>query len=148
MDMPSEVVEQLLDAGLKCSFFRLLFVFWQFRCSYLAFLYHCRMTHDDGGLRCSVFWKVCIHTLVGDWWRSNQRQHWIFYSSVNWFITPNEALTPKIKTYQLFYIIVFRHEMLALVCNGRYLYRAIKSGTLSKHFNNSLSNDISIMFQR
>ena len=33
MDMPTEVVEQLLDAGLKCFTFRFLFVFWQIRCS-------------------------------------------------------------------------------------------------------------------
>ena len=25
-----------------------------------AFLYHCRMTHYDGGLWCNVFWKVCM----------------------------------------------------------------------------------------
>ena len=34
-----------------------------------AFLYHCRMVHDVGGLRCNAFWKVYIRELQidGDW---------------------------------------------------------------------------------
>ena len=47
MHMPPEVVEQLLDAGPKCSSFCFLFVLTDpvFR----AFLCHCRMAHDDVG---------------------------------------------------------------------------------------------------
>ena len=57
--MPLEVVEQLLDAGLK------LFSFSPSFCLLTdlvlqTLLYHCRMAHADGGLSCNVFWIVCI----------------------------------------------------------------------------------------
>ena len=45
MDMPTEVVEQLSDAGSKCSSCRLLT-----DPAIRTFLYHCRMTHGDGSL--------------------------------------------------------------------------------------------------
>ena len=59
MDMPSEVVEQLLDASLKCSSFSPSFCLLTDPLLQ-TYLYHCRMAHADGGLSCNVFWKACI----------------------------------------------------------------------------------------
>ena len=36
-----------------------------------VFLYHCRKAHDDGGLRCNVFWKFCIRESEIDGDRTN-----------------------------------------------------------------------------
>ena len=60
MNMPPEFVEQLLNAGPKCSTFQFHVAFRQNRCSEPVCMYHCRMAHDEGGGGCNVFWKVCI----------------------------------------------------------------------------------------
>ena len=59
MGMPPEVVQQLLDAGLK------LFSISPSVCLLTdpvlqTLLCHCHMAHADGGISCNVFWKVCI----------------------------------------------------------------------------------------
>ena len=57
------------------------------------------------------------------------------------FMTPNVEL----KTLTTFYIIVFGHDMLGpvivVICNEQY------KTALYKKLNNSLSNDVSIIFQ-
>ena len=47
MNMPPEIVEELLDVGPKCSSFALFLSFDRSGAPNL--LYDCRMAHDDGG---------------------------------------------------------------------------------------------------
>ena len=58
MDMPPEVVEQLLDDGPKCSSFRFLLSFD--RSGAANFFVPLSMVHDDGGLCCNAFWKIFL----------------------------------------------------------------------------------------
>ena len=75
MDMPPEVLEQLLDPGPKCSPFRFLCVcvcvFFFTDPVLRTFLYRCRMAHDDGGLCCNDFLKVRIRESEDDGDRIN-----------------------------------------------------------------------------
>ena len=54
MDMPPEVVEQLLDPGPNLSLSFCFLTDPVLR----TFLYRCRMVHADGGLWCNAFWKA------------------------------------------------------------------------------------------
>ena len=115
MDMSTKVVKQLLDAGPKCSSFSFLLTDPVLR----AFLYHCRMAHGDGGLRCNVFWKVCIRESEIDGDRTND--------SIESFIrvwTDSLHRMKKSKFHHFFHIIVFGHHMLGVamvvICTGQY----------------------------
>ena len=107
MDMPPEVVKQLLDTGPKCSSFRSPRVFWQ---SVLrTFLYHCRMAHD-GGFWDHVFWKISLQE--SEMHRGRTMNVSIKpFTRLIWFMT----LIVEFKTLPVFYIIVFGHNMLPLV---------------------------------
>ena len=109
-----------------------------------TFLLHCHMAHDDGGLWCNVFWKVCIRESGIDVDRINNDS--IESLLVCELIYNVEWKDQKFIKFS-FYIIVFGHDTYVSTCHGRNLYRTIKSGTLSNKFKNSLSNDISIIFQ-
>ena len=99
-------------------FLSFLFVFWQIRCSE-PFCATVVMAHDDGGLCCNVFWKVCIRDSEIDGDRTNDS-----IESFTRLWTNSWRRMKRSKFYQLFYIFVFGHERLGLVmvviCIGQY----------------------------
>ena len=130
---------KIIGRWSKMLFLSLLLCLLTDRCSEPFCKYHCRMDHDDGGLWCNVFRKICISEpdIYGN--RTNDS---IESFARLWSNSQRRMNSSKLS--QLFYIIVFGHEMYR-VSWLQFVLDNKKRHTIK--INNSLSNDISIMFQ-
>ena len=128
-----QFVNQLLDTGPKCSSFRSSFVcffvfFFLTEPVLRTFWYHCRIAHDAGGLWCNVFCRVFVEQSEKDGDRTMNASIEPFTFLIWILMTPNV----EFKTLPTFYIIVFGHDMLALVMVIQFVPDNEKRHTIQK----------------